>query len=84
MCFASGNFKLEKIRHRFTKGNVFVYRFIGMRAEESSAYLDMFCSQIGTSDITSLLIIIVTFGLTFASHDDMHGNTFACTKANPI
>ena len=29
--------------------------------------------QVRTSDISSLLIIIATFGLTFASRDNMHG-----------
>ena len=32
----------------------------------------------GTSDIPSRLIILATFGLTFACRDDMHGHTFAC------
>ena len=30
------------------------------------------------SDISLLLIIFATFGLTFASRDDMHGHSFMC------
>ena len=37
-----------------------------------------------TGDISSLLIVIATFGLTFTCRDDKHGHTFACAKAISI